>query len=214
MSYEKEIGTHLANLIVEMVSIVEEGERVTGFELDHVKSMDAFQKAAPVYKQKALKAYEDSFDKHEHEGQAKAHEHGMNAAREVFVRMKKNAKASSNRRERDGVMRDMGMTKVRGAQSGKAYWESFNVVKELGLDEEIDTSPKYSTIAVDASKKAWKATEKAKKSQSPEDHMAASRQHHAAAMTHAPGTASKAHHDQSEHHKQMSVWVQKNKQMS
>lgn len=33
------------------------------------------------------------------------------------------AKASRSRRERDGIMRDLGMVKVRGAVSGQTYWE-------------------------------------------------------------------------------------------
>jgi hypothetical protein len=123
MSYEKEIGTHLANIIVEMVNTLNE-EGVSGFQTDHVKSMPEFAKANKLYQGKAIKAYENSFDKHEHEGQHSAHEHGMNAAREVFVRMKKNAKASTNRRFRDDAMSSMGMTKVKGAVSGKTYWES------------------------------------------------------------------------------------------
>jgi hypothetical protein len=122
MSFETEIGTHLANLIVEMVSITEEG--VSGFELDHVKGMDDFKSAKPIYKQKALTAYQKSFDKHEHEGQHSAHEHGMSAAREVFARAKKNAKANNNRKFRDDAMSSMGLTKVKGAVSGKTYWES------------------------------------------------------------------------------------------
>ena len=31
--------------------------------------------------------------------------------------------ASSRRSEREGVMRDLGLVKVRGAVSGKVYWE-------------------------------------------------------------------------------------------
>jgi hypothetical protein len=121
MSYAKQIGNYLADLIVEMVSLAEEG--VSGFELDHVKGMDDFKSAKPIYKQKALTAYQHSFDKHEHEGQHSAHEHGMSAAREVFARAKKNAKANNNRRMRDDMMGSLGLTKVKGAVSGKTYWE-------------------------------------------------------------------------------------------
>jgi len=122
MKYEKEIGLYLANMLLEMVAVYEDG--VTGFALDHVKSMEAFGKASPLYQKKALKAYQDSFDKHEHEGQNSAHEHGMNAARETFARAKKNARANQNRKNRDDLMGSLGLTKVKGAVSGKTYWES------------------------------------------------------------------------------------------
>lgn len=35
----------------------------------------------------------------------------------------RNAKARANRKVRDQIMRDLGLTKVRGAVSGRTYWE-------------------------------------------------------------------------------------------
>lgn len=40
-----------------------------------------------------------------------------------YVELRKKALASANRRSRDSLMEDMGLTKVRGAVSGKVYWE-------------------------------------------------------------------------------------------
>ena len=40
-----------------------------------------------------------------------------------YHELRKKAIAAVNRRSRDSLMEDMGLTKVRGAVSGKVYWE-------------------------------------------------------------------------------------------
>lgn len=39
------------------------------------------------------------------------------------TKCKKRIAANKRRRDRDAMMRDLGLTKVRGATSGKTYWE-------------------------------------------------------------------------------------------
>ena len=45
------------------------------------------------------------------------------AFREESKRIAVNAKRNRQRRERDAVLKDLGLTKVRGAVSGRTYWE-------------------------------------------------------------------------------------------
>ena len=40
-----------------------------------------------------------------------------------YLELRKKALNSLRRREKDSLMEDMGLTKVRGAVSGKTYWE-------------------------------------------------------------------------------------------
>ena len=42
---------------------------------------------------------------------------------EEYMRLRKRAQTNARQREQDGVLRDLGLTKVRGAVSGKTYWE-------------------------------------------------------------------------------------------
>ena len=42
---------------------------------------------------------------------------------EEYMRLRKRAQTNARQRERDDVLRDLGLTKVRGAVSGKTYWE-------------------------------------------------------------------------------------------
>lgn len=44
-------------------------------------------------------------------------------ATEAFKAESKRIAANKRRRERDQLMRDLGLTKVRGAVSGRTYWE-------------------------------------------------------------------------------------------
>lgn len=42
---------------------------------------------------------------------------------EAWKAMTKRIKANAKRREKDQMLRDLGLTKVRGAVSGRTYWE-------------------------------------------------------------------------------------------
>jgi hypothetical protein len=77
------------------------------------------------------------------------------------------------------------------------------------VTEEIQESSKFSPEAVAASKKAWKATTKARNSQSIEDHEAAAQAHKTAALTHAPGSSARGHHDQAEVHTYLAGFTKK-----
>ena len=48
---------------------------------------------------------------------------GLGELDEVMKAKLKRDKANKRRRERDQIMRDLGLTKVRGAVSGRVYWE-------------------------------------------------------------------------------------------
>ena len=47
----------------------------------------------------------------------------LETAEEKAKREARNKRARNNARERDAIMRSMGLTKVKGAVSGQTYWE-------------------------------------------------------------------------------------------
>ena len=77
--------------------------------------------------------------------------------------------------------------------------ETFGVSFEP-IEEGRQVRPTYSSDAIAATNKAWKATDKARNSQSEDDHRAAAKAHKRAAITHVPGSKAKEHHEQAEIH--------------
>lgn len=138
MGYGKEIGTHLANLIVEMV-LSEEGNAYDqvltnpkhgyvyhGTDQDNVSTYHHLNGSHV-----ALNGHTGNW---EHKGKNKklvaTTGESPKSLESHLNKVASRAKSSQNQKWRNDTMKSLGLNKVRGAVSGKTYWESANLTDD------------------------------------------------------------------------------------